>query len=491
MRGRGTGAATRIEIYDRHVGEAMNMRNWHSLHCLIAASVLVSAWSPARATVVIESYRIERPLDADLILAPVYAGLSERGVLARPDQVLAEIRGSLPMPVNDNFDISVSDVMQRIDLGTSKARYGKNDEAIHLFEKALEDLRNNPAMTTSLDDGRKWITKALAGLARAHHEKGNLKEAAEAIAEHVRSFPEFPIDRETYGPKLASFYVKTRNILDAQPRGKLLLMVDLADARIFINEYERGAGGQIDLEPAPGEYRILIRVGGAARRYRVRIDPQDGIMMRINWYTDAAFVVSREWLGFVWPVRIRDEEELPEFVFRILKQNMAHGVIVLGVVRRGGHRYITARSFGSRTGEYIGGVSIELGARDNARIEALVRFLAMGERSSELLPLVRDPDGLEPRPAGPARWPIWVATATAAGAFAAGGYLLHADGSCRDDACMETRHTARWAWAAASVGVAAIAFGAYRYSRARSKSGAEIGFQPRSSGGLLTVSGGF
>jgi tetratricopeptide (TPR) repeat protein len=230
--------------------------------------VLVAARSPARATVVIESYALERPLDADAILGPVYAGLHERGVHARPEQVLREIRGALPMPGNDNFDVDPSDVIQRIDLGMSKARYGKHDEAIHLLEKAVEDLRNNPAMTTSLVDGWKWITKALAGLARAHLDKGNLQQAAEVIAEHVRSFPELPIDRGTYGPKLASFYLKARAVLDARPHGRLLLIVDWADAQIFVNEYERGAGGVVDMTFPPGEYRLMIRVGGSARRYR-------------------------------------------------------------------------------------------------------------------------------------------------------------------------------------------------------------------------------
>jgi hypothetical protein len=468
------------------------MRGWRPLHCFVAASVLVAAWSPAQATVVIESHTIERPLDADAILAPVYAGLYERGLHALPEQVLGQIRGALPMPGNDNFDVNANDVIQRIDLGMSKARYGKNDEAIHLLEKALEDLRNNPAMTTSLIDGQKWVAKALAGLTRAHYEKGSLKEAAEVIAEHVRSFPEFPIDRGTYGPKLAAFYIKTRNALDAEPRGKLRLVVDRADARIFINEYERGRGGVVDRTYPPGEYRIMIRVGGLARRYRVRINSAGHTVLRINWDTDAAFVVSREWLGFVWPVRSRGA--LPEFVARIVKQNMVHGAIVLGIVHRGGHRYITARKFRSVTGEYIDGVSIELGAREAAKIQALVRFLALGERSSELLPLVHEPDPFAPKRIAPSRWPMWVSAATAAGAFVAGGYLLHTDGSCRDDACMETRHTARWGWGAAGVGAAAAAFGAYWYFHARPKPGATaqgVGFQPRSSGGLLTLSGRF
>lgn len=470
----------------------MKLRGWRSLRCAVAAIVLICAWSPARATVVIESYTLERPLDADAILAPVYAGLHERGIHARPEQVLREIRGALPMPGNDNFDIDPRAVIQQIDLGMSKARYGKNDEAIHLLQRAVEDLRNNPAMTTSLVDGPKWITKALAGLARAHYEKGNLQEAAEVIAEHVRTFPELAIDRGTYGPKLASFYQKTRAMLDAQPRGKLLLIVDWADASIFINEHERGAGGVVDMTYPPGEYRLMIRVGGSARRYRVRIQPDGQTVFRVNWYSDAAFVVSREWLGFVWPGQLRSQKELPVFVSRIVRQHTAHDVIVLGIVRRGGHRYITARKFKSTTGEYVDGVSIELGEREGAKIQALVGFLADGKRASEILPLVHEPHPSDPRPFTSARWPMWAAAATAVGAFAAGGYLLRADGSCRDDACMEIRHTASWGWGAVGLGAAAVAWGTYWYFRARPKSGAipaVVGFQPRSGGGVLTLTG--
>ncbi len=335
------------------------------------------------------------------------------------------------------------------------------------------------------------VTKALAGLARAHYEKGNLQEATTVIAEHVRSFPELPIDRGTYGPKLASFYLKTRAVLEAQPRGKLLLIVDWADASIFINEYERGAGGVVDMTYPPGEYRIMIRVGGSARRYRAQIQPDAQTVFRVNWYTDAAFVVSREWLGFVWPGRIRSREELPTFVARIVRQNPIHGVIVLGIVRRGGHRYITARRFRGVTGAYVDGVSIELGKREDAKIRALVDFLSSGERSSELLPLVHEPDPSDPKPIAPARWPMWAAAATAAGAFATGGYLLQADGSCRDDACLETRHTASWGWAAVGAGAAAVALGTYWYFHARPRPSATapvVGFEPRSGGGLLTLS---
>jgi hypothetical protein len=471
----------------------MNIRKRRSLHCFVAALVLVVAWSPARATVVIESYTFARPLDAAAILAPVYAGLHARGIHAHPEQVLSEIRGALPMPVNDNFDLDASDVMRRIDLGMSRARYGKHEEAIHLFEKALEDFQSNPAMTTSLVDGRSWITKALAGLARAHYEKGNLKEAAEVIAEHVRSFPEFPIDRGTYGPKLAELYIKTRSALDAQPHGRLIVViVDRTDASIFVNEHKRGIAGLLDTARPPGEYRIMIRVGGLARRYRVQIHPDEDSLLQIHWQTDTAFVVSREWLGFASPTGPRTE--LLMFVYRIVTQIKVHGVIVLGIVRRGGHRYITARKHSAVTAEYAGGASIELGEREDAKIKALVSFLVDGERSSDLLPLVYEPDPIVPRSIAPARWPIWASAATAAGAFAAGGYLLFADGSCRDDACVETRHTASWGWAAVGVGAAAIAVGASWYFHARPKSGAAapaVGLEPRSSGGLLTLSGRF
>lgn len=241
-----------------------------------------------------------------------------------------------------------------------------------------------------------------------------------------------------------------------------------------------------------GVEQLLIRVGGSARRYRVRIVPGGDTVLRINWYTDVAFVVSREWLGFVWPVGSR--EELPGLVRRIVKQNPIHGVIVLGIVRRGGHRYITARTFWSVTGESADGVSIELGNREDVKIKALVSFLAVGERSSEILPLVHELDPVASAPIRPARWPMWTAAATAIGAFVVGGYFLSTDGSCRDPECVETRHTATWGWSAIGIGATALTFSAYWYIRSHPKSGATepvLGLQPRSSGGLLTLRGWF
>lgn len=472
----------------------MSIRRWRALRCFVAVGALLAVRLQALADVVFESYSLERPIDADTVLAPVYAGLHARGILTHPEEVLAEIRGALPMPGVDNFDITVSDVIQRIDLGVTKARYGKNDEAIHLLERALEDLRNNPAMTVSLGDGRKWITKALAGLTRAYYEKGDLQAAAAVIAEHVRSFPEFPIDRGTYGPKLASLYEKTRAALDAQPAGRLLLIVDWADATIFVNEYERGLGGVV-VQPFPaGDYRIMVRVGGRARRYRVRIEPGVQTELQINWYTDAAFVVSREWLGFVWPTGLDHDHELPMFVARVVRQHAHHGVLVLGIVRRGEHRYITARRFKRTTGEYEGGAAIELGPHQDAKIAALVRFLAAGDRAPVLLPLVKDPDPSRPTPSEPPRWPLWVATGTAASALAAGVYLFSLDGECRDMGCAEHRHTAGWGLTMLGIGTAAAAFAAYWYLRPRPEAeevALAIGVRPGPAGGLLTLMGRF
>lgn len=240
----------------------------------------------------------------------------------------------------------------------------------------------------------------------------------------------------------------------------------------------------------PGEYRVMVRVSGRARRYRVRLEPGGQVVLRINWYTDVAFIVSREWLGFVWPAGL--EAELPGFVARVVRQNVSHRAIVLGIVRRGGHRYITARKFERATGAYEDGASIELGAREPARVEALVGFLAVGARSSELLPLIEDQGPPEPASGTAPRWPLWAAAGVAAGGLAAGGYLLHLDGACRDAACMEHRHTAVWGWGALGLGTAAIAFGVYLHFRpgpTRSKAAPAVGLHPSSSGILVTLSG--
>jgi len=202
--------------------------------------------------------------------------------------------------------------------------------------------------------------------------------------------------------------------------------------------------------------------------------------------------VSRQWLGFVWPVQF--PEDLPVFVTRIAKQHPGHGVIVLGIVRRGGHRYITARKFASATGEYAGGASIELGIRDDAKIKALVSFVADDLPSDELLPLIEEPAPRAPAPARPTRWPMWIATAAATGALAAGGYLLAVDGTCRAPACDEHRSTAVWGWRAVGVGATAATFGIYWYLRYYSGAGSsapKVGVLPQTSGGLLTLGGRF
>lgn len=141
-----------------------------------------------------------------------------------------------------------------------------------------------------------------------------------------------------------------------------------------------------------------------------------------------------------------------------------------------------------------GGASIELGGRDDAKIKALVSFVADDLPSDELLPFVQEPAPRASAPARPTRWPMWIATAAATGGLAAGGYLLAIDGTCRALECVEPRRTASWGWGAVGVGVASATLGVYWYLRYRSSAGSsapKIGVLPRTSGGLVTLGGRF
>lgn len=444
-----------------------------------AAAAAVSAPAAARAGVVIEAYVGERPADASAILEPILAGFRSRGFYTRAEQA-ATLYGVFPLPGRATPPVTAADVLGRIDLGVSRVHYGKHDEAIHLLERAIHDLRASPAMTVALDDPRKWVTKATAALVRAYLARGKASAAAEVLHDLVRSFPEWPLERAAYGPTLADLYARTRAELDAERAGRITLSVDQPHAEIFVNELLRAGAGLLDRRFAPGAYRVLIRVDQETRRYVLRVRPGEDTKLHVPWHTDTALITSPAWLGFHGPRR--PAGELAELAARLAQQNPGRPLVVLGIARAGARRYVTARRFQSDTGEYLDGVSFPITGRDAAAVQALLARVIDGTPSALIGPLI---DELPAARGAPPPWRAWAAGAGALGAGAAGAYLL-----TRAEASGATR-AAGAAVTAAGIG-AAIASG-YLFYRAygRRERRVTAGLAPARGGGIAVVHGAF
>lgn len=447
----------------------------------------------ASAAIVFQSYENERPLDADRILEPVLTLLHARGVYAHASDVLDAAGDALPLGANANPSLDPNALMQRIDLAIAKARRGKPTDladSVRLLELTLQEMRDNPAVTMSIKDSSAWVSKALAGLASAHVQAGETALAEEAIEEQIRSYPELPLDRATYGPTLAELYVKVRARLDGTKRGAVHLVVSRPDAQIFVNGVARGQRGIVRGPLLPGTYGVLIRVAGSARRYTLRIAEGVETKLTIDWTADSAFVTAREWIGFVWPAGGRNT--LRGFVARIARPSWADSFIVLGIEKQGTRRLVTGQRFRQGSGAYLGGAALDVSALgDAAQLEAFVTFLMSRETGGALLPL----PGISVAPrvqTAPTRWPMWLGLGASVASVSAGTYLLYLDGTCRST-CEDRRDTRLPGWVAVAAGSTALIFAGAWFLRSErpAREARGLAVAPLAGGGVVAWSSRF
>lgn len=457
---------------------------------LLVIGVLVGAarGAAAQTTLLIESYVGERPADADRVLAPLRARLERGGVAARAAAVIASLGHRLPLPGTTDPALTATALAERIDLGVRSALRGDYQLAANQLEAALEAARANPSRVVSDEGSRAWLTKALAGLAFARGRLGDAAGAADAMAEQIRSFPEHPVTRDVFGPEAAQLYAAARRAIGAGTRGSLIVDVGEPDAQVYVNEAGRGRGGTFAGALFPGTYRVLVEVSGIGRRYTAAVRAGEETRLAIDWDTDARLTVTARWIGAVWPLGA--EDRTARLAQRLARGGAIDGVIVVGIVRRDGRRFVVGHAYGGAGGALARAGSIELGARDAAKLLALADYLAGGERAGDAIRLV-GPPGRAARGRG-SRAPVWISAGVAVAALGTGGYLIDLDsrGTCAaipPAQCPRLHDTAPLGWALIGGGVAAVAFGAYWYAaRARARAPA-IAFRRAGAGGVATI----
>lgn len=440
---------------------------------VFGALVGASREAMAQATLLVESYAEARPTDADHVLAPLRERLQHRGVVTTTTEIAALLGGRLPMAPSEP-GLSAAELTERIDLGFRSALRGDYHLAISQLAAALETAHENAPLIASTSSSRAWLTKALAGLAFARGRLGDQAGAAAAMAEQIRSFPDWPVTREAFGPEAEKLYTATRRALEAAPRGSLRVQVDAPDVQIYLDEVHRGRGHALAEDLLPGTYRIQLEAAGTSRRYTTTLHAGEQALLSIDWDTDTRVTATPQWVGFAWPHGAKPRTR--QLVQRLARRGAIEAVIVVGIAEAGERRYVVGRRYRA-TGAIERLAWLEFGVGGPAQLIALADYLAGATRASATIRLG------DPPVAGHAlgsRAPAWAAGGVAAAAAAGGAYLLYLDGrstcgSLPIEQCARLHDTALLGWTLLGGSVAAVAFGAYWYtSRAHPRAPAVV-----------------
>jgi hypothetical protein len=450
--------------------------------CVLAVLLLCA---PARADVALESYVDRRALDAERgTLERLKAALEKQQVATRPAQVIERAGAYLPLAGYPDRSVTRTMLIQQIDKAMARGAHEAYDEAVAILETVFRDLDNNPALAASDRDSRAWITKGRVALAFAYARSNKLKLANDVIMDHIRSYPDLSLEGEQ--EEVERLYKANMATTARWPRGKLVFRVNRPDAEIFVNAVAKGKGG-VELSLLPGDYRVVVRQLVLYRSYQVTIRAGETEERTIDWAADAAFTVAPDWIGFAGLGGA--EDGATAFVQQLTQRLHGEAVIVIGLVRSDGRRYVVANRYRAAPAVARPGRAIDADGASDAQVAALAAYLTapdreLGRASSDGLvaipgdapPPVRVAAAPAPVAEGPPRWPVLAAVGVFSVAVPVGAY--------------RGREVA--GVALLGIGSAALGFGVYWIVRSdRAESSTVAGVQLLPGGGVAQVSARF
>lgn len=460
----------------------------------VTALVLAALGARARADIALESYVDRRPLEAERdTLERLKAALEKQDVATRPAQVLERAGAYLPLAGYPDRSVTRTNLIAQIDKAMARAAHEAYNEAVAILETVFRDLDANPALGASDRDSQSWITKGRVALAFAYARSKKLKLANDVIADHIRSYPDVSLKGEQ--EEVERLYEANMATIARWPRGKLIFRVNRPDAEIFINAVAKGKGS-VELSLLPGDYRIVVRQVVTYRSYKVTVRAGETEERTIDWAADAAFTVAPDWIGFSGLGNA--EDGATAFVQQLTQRLPGEAVIVIGVVRSNGRRYVVANRYRAAPAQARSGRAIDADGANDAQVAALAAYVTAPDRevaktpSQSLLAIPRDVPppvvtaAAPPPAARAARWPVLAAVGVFSVAVPLGAYQLKLRS---DDRGSETA-----AVALLGIGSAALGFGVYwilRSDRAVDAQATVAGIQLLPGGGVAQVSASF
>jgi len=361
-------------------------------------AVAVLAWlraSQAWATPAFETYPEQgRPEDADRLMVPLRDALFAEGVGARPRDVVDSFC-HVPRPaatdptmtgaaIADELEVSVKHWLHNANAVKQLSLEEEEAEVAHSLKDAFDNTGAVAGNANAADaEGRALIALALIRLSR-----GNQAGAEAALLQYVRGFDQVEVSRDTFGPKGIEFVNRIRKKHEHDVRGKLIIAVTAPDANIFINDVERGRGAMYDGALLPGDYRVVIRVGGVSRRYDVTVSTRDETRLSIDWALESRLFVSDLWVGIVGSAADDAHQRADALALQRLVHCKDGSVITLSVATAGGKDVVSGTFFDTLLDHghppRTGWVELAHGAAGGDELRHLARYLVKGDPSPDV-----------------------------------------------------------------------------------------------------------
>lgn len=427
----------------------------------------------AAERVYVESYPGSRPRDAAQILQPATAELESLGFRRAGADADA---GALSRPARTLRRTEIQAIRGFVDSGHALFNDNEIERAITEIERALALLDAAPVSLITATDLRKLRMKALIVLAQCYKRRGDPRQVTRAMAELLRSFPDFDISTRTHGYEPVTMRESVAKEIAAEGLGRLVVEVDEPQAIVFVNERYAGVG-RVELDELyPGRYRVLVRNGAqSGRLHEVEVEPGRPGRLSVQWAFDAALQNDgdRLFLSFTSPSAL--ESEQAGHANRLARRLDADEILTLSIRTIDGRRTVEGQVQSRESSRFLrrGAVAVEP-VVPHDRLRALARFLAGDDQAAKLIDRVTMDGALgaepapaatvsdRPAPARPLRLWKWVTLTTGLAAAGTGAYLIAVHESEFDDTGArrnDHRDTRTAGIATAAAGGALIALG--------------------------------
>jgi hypothetical protein len=420
----------------------------------------------ACAQVVLEQYDAPRPREADAIMAILRDEFGLNYIVARPGDVAMSLFLP-PRPAILDTRLTSAALIDELELAIKPYIRVNYSLALVQLTNALAHADANYGLIVRDPKAKVAMLRAQVALALTYKKQSEkvvdkikalkatntpvppelvatMKElvakANDGMTTYIRSTRD-PVVPSMFGPPGEDLYNAVRKTLDPAKRANLTITVTEPEAQVFVNGVQVNGtlgrkGAMFSVDPVPGPYCIVLRVGGQMLRYDTTTELGQRIAMNIDWSIDTMLNVSDEWVGLTAP---RDTEST--YVHSLsLRMGGQISIVLVGLRRERDYLVAHGRHYvhTSLRGDLLrsGEVHIASGrGRDEAKLRELVRYLATGKASPNVLPIgtVERTPNTDPNADLSRPWLAYAAGAGAVGAFALGGYSLSKEYGCNQD----------------------------------------------------------
>lgn len=350
------------------------------LQAVVLTALLVLSARFVRADgIVLESFTGARAENAKELLAPIHEELNLRGYVSN-DLASRRYESKASRAVADlapTFEASV-------EAGHRAWVAGKFDDAIAALTPVIASAHASPHVIAKSTALRAKLFKGAVALALSHHGRGDSSAATATFKEMLRSFPDMPLPKASYGTDAYKLYDDAKRSAVRDGRGTLTVRVP-EGVKVAINERFDGAGTVTQPDLIPGTYRVLAELSNErfSRVYRVDVRRDEEAVLTIEPTYDASLHTSTTSAGLVFESAAERERSEVRFATRFATESASSSVIVIGVDQVRGRPAVVGSLIDVAGVRETRRASIAIDpALSEVRLRALARFLA-GDKATD------------------------------------------------------------------------------------------------------------